>query len=365
MNRTYTPPARSSRPPSRYGDFSAFDVDGITAGLAAVGNAAARSFFFANQAARLAAAAGSIQVGDFGVDADTGDTWLLAALPSSSGGNWHLVGIGSGMTNPMSAPEDLIVGGVSGSPARLPVGLVGQTLQVLAGPMVGWGPSGGGGSGWPPPFALPSTFTPPSLSGFTSILSSAGGIDGDMPVFSTGQGITMTNGCAGSVAAGWGILVDNNPYTITNIVRAYFNFVLGGADAHIGLILRNSVSGNFRFWGLYQAAGAPPVLQLEDFNPDGSSAGVVGTPKIVHVGDSFSLGINRVLISTGQQYGFEFGLLSGGVRVAQSSPSGGIGGVPDQVGFGVTNSEPLNHGTGGSPYVGAFSQMDIFHWRNS
>jgi hypothetical protein len=59
-------------------------------------------------------------------------------------------GIASGMSNPMTAPGDLIVGGVGGAPARLGIGLPGYVLAVnLTADGLVWipAPTGGGGGG--------------------------------------------------------------------------------------------------------------------------------------------------------------------------------------------------------------------------
>lgn len=181
MTRTFTPTLRSSRPPNRYGDFSATDVDNLMTGISGVANAAARTFFFANQAARLAAAAGTIQVGDTGVDSDTGDTWLLAALPSSSGGNWNIVGIGSGMTNPMTALGDLIAGGVSGSPSRLAAGPNGDVLTIVSGQPVWATPPAGG-------------MTNPMTTQWDLIVGGVAGAPGRLGIGSNGQVPTVVGG---------------------------------------------------------------------------------------------------------------------------------------------------------------------------
>jgi hypothetical protein len=56
-------------------------------------------------------------------------------------------GGGGGMTNPMTAKGDLIVGAASGAPTRLAVGNAAQVLTVLNDGTLGWvTPSGGGGS---------------------------------------------------------------------------------------------------------------------------------------------------------------------------------------------------------------------------
>lgn len=53
-----------------------------------------------------------------------------------------------GMTNPMTAAGDLIIGGTSGAPSRLGKGTAGQVLKInAAGTAPEWGDAGGGGGG--------------------------------------------------------------------------------------------------------------------------------------------------------------------------------------------------------------------------
>jgi hypothetical protein len=42
-------------------------------------------------------------------------------------------GSGGGMPNPMTTPGDMIRGGTTGSPVRLPIGTAGQFLRVVSG----------------------------------------------------------------------------------------------------------------------------------------------------------------------------------------------------------------------------------------
>lgn len=53
-------------------------------------------------------------------------------------------GGGGGMTNPMTTAGDIIVGGASGVPSRLAKGTDGQVLTLVSGSLV-WGSAGGGG----------------------------------------------------------------------------------------------------------------------------------------------------------------------------------------------------------------------------
>jgi hypothetical protein len=56
------------------------------------------------------------------MEADDGST-----APVGAGGG------GGGMTNPMTAPQDIIIGGAAGAPTRLGVGGAGQVLTVVGG----------------------------------------------------------------------------------------------------------------------------------------------------------------------------------------------------------------------------------------
>lgn len=63
----------------------------------------------------------------------------LAAGVVTSNRNTITIGTGqSGMTNPMTTAGDLIVGGTSGTPTRLPIGQDGNILKVSGG-AIGWG----------------------------------------------------------------------------------------------------------------------------------------------------------------------------------------------------------------------------------
>lgn len=59
-------------------------------------------------------------------------------------GAWADVAGGTGMTNPMTTAQDLIVGGASGAPARLPIITDGQVLGAVSGAWAGVPLSGGG-----------------------------------------------------------------------------------------------------------------------------------------------------------------------------------------------------------------------------
>lgn len=88
--------------------------------------------------------------------ANAAGTWTLT-LPTTDGDNGQVLttngsGVASwttpssgGMANPMTTAQDIIVGGTSGAPARLPVGAEGTVLKVVSG-AVEWGTDSTGGS---------------------------------------------------------------------------------------------------------------------------------------------------------------------------------------------------------------------------
>lgn len=84
-------------------------------------------------------------------------TGAFSALPGS-------------LTNPMTTLGDLIVGGTSGTPARLGIGSSGQVPTVVSGAIAWQTPSGGGGGGGAPltnVVALPGFSGSNNYAGFT------------------------------------------------------------------------------------------------------------------------------------------------------------------------------------------------------
>lgn len=64
----------------------------------------------------------------------------------NGGASWGSAGGGGGMSNPMSAAGDIIVGGANGTPTRLAMGTAGQVLKVnAAGTGLEYGAGGSGG----------------------------------------------------------------------------------------------------------------------------------------------------------------------------------------------------------------------------
>lgn len=58
---------------------------------------------------------------------------LYVCSAGGTPGTWVAISGGSGMTNPMTAPGDLIVGGAAGAPTRQAVGTLGQVLEITNG----------------------------------------------------------------------------------------------------------------------------------------------------------------------------------------------------------------------------------------
>ena len=81
---------------------------------------------------------------------------------------------GSGMTNPMTTAEDIIVGGVAGAPARLPIGADGDVLTVVAGALAYAAP--GAGSGTVTSVGSGTGLTGGPITGSGSLALSAGSI---------------------------------------------------------------------------------------------------------------------------------------------------------------------------------------------
>lgn len=126
--------------------------------------------------------------------------------PEVSGG-----GGGSGMTNPMAAEGDLIVGGASGVAQRLGVGTAGQVLKVVDG-IPQWGnESGGGGGGMDNPMTTAGDI----------IVADAGGVPMRLGKGGDGQVLKMV---AGLLAWANEVVGMINPMTTPS------DLIVGGID---------------------------------------------------------------------------------------------------------------------------------------
>ena len=77
------------------------------------------------------------------IDSDNATQGEVLMADGSGGAEWSE--IEAGMENPMTAKDDLIIGGTDGAPARLAKGSAGQVLQVGSDGLEWATPSGGGG----------------------------------------------------------------------------------------------------------------------------------------------------------------------------------------------------------------------------
>ena len=106
------------------------------------------------------------------------------ALYVWSGSAW--AALSSGLSNPMTTAQDVIVGGASGTPARLAVGSNGFVLSVVAG-AVAW--------------AAATGFANPMTTAGDIILGGVSGASGRLAIGSNGQVLTVSGGTAAWAAA--------------------------------------------------------------------------------------------------------------------------------------------------------------------
>jgi len=182
-------------------------------------------------------------------------TW---GTPSGGGGG------GGSMTNPMSAPGDLIYGGSGGDAVRLAAGSAGQVLQTngssAAPTWVTPSSGGGGGSGWGNGEAV---FIAPVLSALTQD-------NFGTPTVAE----TTPNGIR---------LREMAPSSNTNVLRSLLLAIptatsLWRVTARlrrqsiivpylaVGLVLKDSVSGRYLLWGAESFTGPFCIMQWSDAN---------------------------------------------------------------------------------------------------
>jgi len=114
-------------------------------GAAVVALYVAHDFTYANEAAREGAT--GLVAGDVGKIAYQSDTGLYWELTDDDPVTWaeHTISM-SGMSNPMTTAADIIVGGASGTPARLAKGTGLQVLRMNSGATaLEWATAGAGG----------------------------------------------------------------------------------------------------------------------------------------------------------------------------------------------------------------------------
>lgn len=149
---------------STAGDFNATGLSGATAGARFVGGTTSG-----------APVSGTFLKGDFIID-QTGKAYICTT--AGTPGTWALAA--SGLTNPMTTQYDLILGGVSGTPTRLPVGSNGQVLAIVSG-IPTWSASG-------------ASMTNPMNATGSMIRGTSGGVPQELVVGANGQALMVVAG---------------------------------------------------------------------------------------------------------------------------------------------------------------------------
>lgn len=153
-------------------------------------------------------------------------------------------GTSSGMTNPMTAVDDIIIGGSSGAPTRLPAGADGQFLQYTTAGGIDWASITGGGD-------VTKVGTP--VNNQVGVWTGNGTIEGD-PNFTwdasklTVTGAAEVTGAAtlptiqGGTAVGSGVIIKS---TIANGTTTGTAFTLTGGNNGATVLLRGTNDGMF------------------------------------------------------------------------------------------------------------------------
>jgi hypothetical protein len=110
----------------------------------------------------------------------TADSTANYVLATDGAGNLSFIAQSGGMANPMTTLGDVIVGGASGSPSRLPVGAEGQVLTVVSGEPE-WANSASG-------------FSNPMTTLGDLIVGDTGGAAKRLAAGSEGQVLTLSSG---------------------------------------------------------------------------------------------------------------------------------------------------------------------------
>lgn len=274
-----------------------------------------------------------------------------------SGSAW--AALATGMSNPMTTSQDLIVGGSSGTPGRLAIGTNGYVLTAVAG-AVAW--------------AVATGFANPMTTAGDIILGGASGAPGRLGIGSTGQVLTVSGGTAvwaanaamnnpmttsGDIIYGGAsgvptrLAVGTNGYVLTltagvptwaaaaagmtNPMTTAGDLILGGASGAPGRLAIGTngyvltVVGGTAAWAAAAAGMTNPMTTLGDIIKGGSS----GTPGRLAVG------------TTGQV----LTVVSG--EAAWATPSGGSPGTPPTiVQTGISNAASTSITLGSAPING-------------
>ncbi len=102
-------------------------------------------------------------------------------IPISNGSGLLDDWVTPGLTNPMTTDQDIIVGGIGGTPDRLALGAIGYVLTVGIGGLIEWAASSGG-------------FVNPMTTSQDLIVGGVGGAAGRLGVGSLGQVLTVGSG---------------------------------------------------------------------------------------------------------------------------------------------------------------------------
>ena len=176
------------------------------------------------------------------------------------------------MTNPMTTAGDIIYGGASGLPTRLPIGTNGYTLQVVAG-LPAWQPAAGG-SGQP----LYPVLTPPPTGSMTWLNQGAATIT----TTSRGFGALRVPAAAGDIVHGLYQAAPAPPYTMT---MGFFISGVVSTSRQAGLMLYDSASGKLRLFYVR----ASNLIELSSWNNPTSPVSVIAGPVTLFIGGVYWL----------------------------------------------------------------------------
>ncbi len=156
-------------------------------------------------------------------------------LTVGSGGLIDWEAATGGFTNPMTTSQDLIVGGISGAPGRLAVGSVGKVLTVGSGGIIDWEtPAASGGT--------VTTVSVVSANGFAGTVATATTTPA-ITLTTTITGVLKGNGTAISAASAGTDYVAPGAITTSGLTMATAT-VLGRATAGTGAIEEIAVTGS-------------------------------------------------------------------------------------------------------------------------